>query len=458
MTKHNQFAMKKRTAILALALTVTAVAGAQENYGSSPEQQRACMEALSVYRSFRDQENFKEAYNAWKTTCKECPENVNERLYSDGVRFIKEEYKVAQKNQNKARLTSLTDSLFWAYDMRIKHFPSTDKNPQNGCEIKAYKASDMLVFKPNDLDEALKIFKEVIECMGDKTSPIALSGYYVTLHKLIDKSVDARKKELRDQIISDYLVINDYIDNGIMRTEGKTKEGYEKAKNNIDEIFVLFARCEDMLPVLKEKVGSDPNNMELKKKALGLMNKKECVDDPVYLKWAQEIHDLDPSHPSAYSIAMGMAKNSDWTQALKYLEQAVDLCKDCPDRANYLLKAGQVASAAKNNAKARSYANQLIQMGKNVGEAYILLGDLAAGSSGNCNDVFGGKSVFWVAVDYYEMARAKDASVSEKAGKKISQYKAYWPTKQDTFGNNLKEGEKYMVECLGVETTVRTIK
>lgn len=451
--------MKKRISILGLASVLAFTSNAQEEqYGSTPEQQRVCMEALSVYRSFRDQENFKDAYGSWRTACKTCPENVSERLYSDGVKFIKEEFKAAQKNQNKARMSSLTDSLFWAYDMRIKNFPATDKNPQNGCEIKAYKASDMLVFKPSELETTLNLFAEVIDCMKEKTSPIALSGYYVTLHKLIDKADETRKKEIRNKIIADYLTINEYIDSGIMRSEGKTKEGYEKAKGNIDEIFVLFARCEDMLPVLKEKVNSDPNNVDLKKKALSLMNKKDCTEDPVYLKWAEEVFKTDPGHEAAYSIAMGYVKSSDFSTALKFLEQAIDLCKDCPDRYNYILKAGQVASAAKSSGKARSYANQLIQAGQMLGEAYIIMGDLAAGSSGNCNDAFGGKSVFWVAVDYYETARAKDSSVSEKASNKIAQYRAYWPLKSDIFGNNFQEGERYSVECLGVETTVRAGK
>jgi hypothetical protein len=446
--------MKKALFSTAIMAAVTFGATGQENYGNTPEQQRECMEALSVYRSFRDQENLKDAYTTWQTACKVCPVNVSERLYSDGVRFVKEEFKMAQQAKAQDRMKNLIDSLFWSYDMRMTHFAATDRKPLNRCEVLAFKASDWVTYRPAQMEEALKMFKESIDCLKENSSATALSGYYITLHKLIDKAVDARKRELRETIISDYLMIIDYCDFGINNSDGKSKEGFEKAKFNVDEIFVLFAQCDDMMPILKEKRAADPGNIDLLKKSLKLMNKKDCSDDPVYLKWAEELLQIEPGHEAAYSIGMGYLKKNDLGNAQKYLDQAVELGKDSPDLPNYLLKAGQVASANKNLNKARQYANRLIQMGKNIGEAYILLGDCAAGQTG-CDDGFGGRSIYWVACDYYETARSKDSSVSDKAAKKISQTKTYWPKKADVFTQSLGVGEKFHVDCLGADTIIR---
>ena len=59
-----------------------------EKYGDTPEQQLLCKEGLSVYRSYKKQKNYAEAYTQWRKACEVCPETASEGIYADGTSFI----------------------------------------------------------------------------------------------------------------------------------------------------------------------------------------------------------------------------------------------------------------------------------------------------------------------------------------------------------------------------------
>ncbi len=344
------------------------------------------------------------------------------------------------------------------YDMRIENFASTAKNPNNGCSVKGLKASDMYSYqKKTKLKELNTLFKESIDCVKEGSLAGVLSGYYISLYDLYKDGEGADKKAYQQDLITEYLSLQEYCDYGYANaSKDSQREGYEKAKNNIDEIFVLISNCEDMVPVLEEKLAAEPENLDLKKKALRLMNAKDCSDSPTFLKLAMEVHDAEPSSPSAYALGQDFVKKNELSKSLSYFEQAADLCEDCPDKETYLLKAGQVASAMKQTSKARNFANKILAINPNNGEAYLLIGDAIAGMSASCDDgKVGARSVFWLAADYYSKAKRVDSSVSDKANKKIASVSGQFPSREDLFKLGLKDGQSFTVPCLSEDTIIR---
>lgn len=431
-------------------------------YGSTPEQRQNCLEQLTIYRSFRDQNNVHSAYVNWKKACDVCPPDASERLYSDGAKFIKSELKEAQKIKDNARMKVLVDSLMIVYDLRIQHFASTDKNPNNGCMVEGLKAADIYALqKKTRLKDAYELYKKSVECLKEKSLAGIISGYYIAMFDLYKETEDATEKKAYIQsLITEYLSLQDYCDSAIKAAkDDKKKEDYIKAKNNIDEIFVLVSQCSDMVPVLEEKIQQNPDDFELRKKALRLMNAKDCTENAIYLSTAEFVHVKEPSAPSAYAIGQGYAKKNELSKSLKYFEEAVELCPDCPERETYLLKAGQVASALKMTSKARSYANKVLEINPGSGDAYLLIGDVIAASSASCDDgKLGARSVYWLATDYYLKAKRVDPSVSEKADKKIASAASQYPSREDLFAFGKKEGDSFTVPCFGEETTIRERK
>lgn len=424
-------------------------------YGATEEQQIACMEALSVYKSFKDQDNNKDAYRIWQKACEVCPPDAQESMYIDGVRFIKTEIK--ESKGDKERIKLLVDSLMNTYDKRMEHFASTDRNPNNRCTILGYKANDYSSIYKSRTRESYEMFKESYECLKAESNASVLSGYYLALFDLFKEAEGDEKNALLSDLLTEYLNLQDYVDVNVKNSsDDRVKEGYEKARNNIDEIFVQIAQCEQMLPVLEQKVAANPDDFELKKKVLRLMNRKDCSDGDFFITVAKEVDSKEPEHSSSYAIGKVLLKAEEYSESLRYMERAVELCGDCADLETYLLRAGQVASVVKQNSKARSYARKVLDINPKNGQALILEGDAIFGMSGQCDDgALGARSVYWLAADYYARARSMDPSVSELASRKIASAASQYPSKEEIFQFTKKEGESFTVPCLGETTTIR---
>ena len=458
---------KQITWILALLLAAPFISLGQDKYGETAEQQLLCKESLSVYSSYKKQGNLDEAYIQWLKACNVCPPTAREGLYSDGVRFLKNELKKASTAGNEERATTLHDSIFLLYDQRMELFPSTTRKPNNRCVILGYKAADYYRLNKDDPAAANAMFKESVDCLQEASSAAILSQYYVTSFYTMKGLEDDAAKEKLGEMLTEYLVLTDYIEIGlaaaITEENIKGQDGYEKAKGNIDEVFIAIAQCEDMVPVLAAKIDGDSTNIDLKKKVLRLLNKKECSDNDLFLPVAIAVHEIEPSHPSAYAIGYSQAKNDNFNEAFSYMEQAVELCGDCAEKEAYLLKAGQIASYLKKTTAARNFAQQVLDMNSRSAEAYMLIGDAIAGAASFCDDkALGMRLAYLRAADYYGQAKAMaEGDVAVSASKKLNSSKKQFPSVEEVFTVGKSAGASIQIPaipgcpCSGETTTIR---
>ena len=438
-----------------------------ERYGDTPEQQLKCKEALSVYKSYKKQKNYDEAYIQWRKACEVCPETASEGLYADGTTFISKQLKnIEDEDPRKA---VLVDSLLYLHDKRMELYPSTKRSPNNRCEILGRKASDFYKYNKDEHQVAYEMFKESVECLKEESSATTLYQYYTASFYTMKRSLKGdtvAQANMRAQMLTDYLALTDYVQAGVARAQEAGKERdvsrYEKAKGNIETVFVAIADCDDMVPVLEAAVAAEPENMELKQKVLRLLNKKECTDNDLFLPVATSVYSVEPSAPAAYAIGIGFAKSSELDSSFTYMEDAVNRCGDCSDKLTYLLKTGQIASAMGRTSTARNYARQVLEIDSENADAYMLIGDAIAGSSSACDDgALGGRSVFWVASDYYARAKRMNAELAELADKKMANMAKQFPTVDDIFTYGKQAGGTFTVPskggcpCSGETTTIR---
>jgi len=438
-----------------------------ERYGDTPEQQLKCKEALSVYKSYKKQKNYDEAYIQWRKACDVCPETASEGLYADGTTFIGRELRSLEEGSDREK--TLVDSLLYLHDKRMELYPSTKRSPNNRCEILGRKASDFYKYNGDEHQAAYEMFKESLECLGAESSATTLYQYYTASFYTLTRSLKGdslAQREMRAQMLTDYLSLIEYVDAGIARSEaaGDTRdtERYDKAKGNIETVFVAIADCADMVPVLDAAVAADTENMDLKQKVLRLLNKKECTDNDLFLPVATSVYSVEPSAPAAYAIGIGFAKSSELDSSFKYMEDAVNRCGECSDKVTYLLKTGQIASAMGRTGTAKSYARQVLEVDSENADAYMLIGDAIAGSSSSCDDgALGARSVFWVASDYYARAKRMNTELAELADKKMSNMAKQFPTVDDIFTFGKQAGGSFTVPnkpgcpCAGESTTIR---
>ncbi|MFN2422444.1 MAG: tol-pal system YbgF family protein [Cryomorphaceae bacterium] len=418
----------------------------QSKYGDTPEEIDNCKRNLSLYREYRDQQQYVEALPYWRGAFRTCPGSAK-TIFIDGAKFYGEILDTIFENEEMAvKRDAYLDTLMLIYDKRIEHFGEEGR-------VLAYKANDLFKYDESRAIEANKIMKRSLDIEGMDSDAIVASKYYQTLYTMY-RNGDASKSDL----LVEYMPVLDILDYNIAKLEDdNARNRYEKAKNNLDAFFIKIAECEDIYRILGERIAEAPNDIELNKKSLAVMNKRDCTEDELYLEIAERVYADEPTAAAAYSIGIQKLKAKDYNDALKYFNEAADLCGDCIELETYLLRAGQTATILGQTSKAISYANKILNVKPRSGEAYMLKGDaIASGAKACADEPLKTAGAYLLAVDYYNKAKGVDASVSEKANQKIAGYKKYFPLKNDVFFNNFEVGQNYKVDCFGETTTIRT--
>jgi tetratricopeptide (TPR) repeat protein len=441
--------MKTQLMALAIALITAgsmAAQGDESKYGSTPEEREECKKCLSLYRENRDQGLVDEALVFWRGAFRICPQSAV-TVHIDGAKFFGKKLDEIYQDPTKTALrNAYLDTLMLIYDKRIQHFGEEGK-------VLAFKANDLFKYDESRIAEANAMMKRSLELEGNNSDALVASKYYQTLYNMY-KGGMATKSDL----LVEYMPVLEILDYNIALLEDeKARERYEKAKNNLDAFFVKIAECDDIYKILGERIAEAPNDIELNKKVLAVMNKRDCTDGKLYLQVAERVYRDKPTASAAYSLGVQKLKSKEYGPAMKYFEEAADLCGDCISIDQYYLRAGQVATLMGNNQKAIALANKILQVKPRSGEAYILKGDaIATGSKSCAGEKLGEAGAFLLAVDYYNKAKAADPGVAEKANQKIAGYQRYFPTKTDVFFHDIAVGSTYMVNCFGEATTVRT--
>ncbi len=415
-------------------------------YGSTPEAVEECKKNLSLYREYRDQDLVDQALPFWRAAFEGCPKSAK-TLYIDGAKFYGDILDGIYKDTTKKDIRdAYLDTLMLVYDKRIENFNEEGK-------VLTYKANDLYKYDETRAGEANAMFKRSMDLMGMETDAIAASKYYQTLYGLYREG-----KVEKSDLLVEYMPVLDILEFNIAKLEDEKKRArYEKAKGNLDAFFIKIAECEDIFRILGERIAQSPNDIELNKKALAVMNKRDCTDDPLYLEVAERVYADKPTAPAAYSIGIQKLKSKEYGDALNYFEEAAELCGDCIDLNQYYLRAGQSAVILGNSSKARTLAKRILANDPKNGDALMLIGDAIAAAAKSCDDgKLGTAGAYWLAVDYYQKAKSVDGDVASKANQKIAGYKKYFPVKTDLFFHGLDNGATYTVECFGETTKVRS--
>lgn len=422
---------------------------AQGKFGATPEDSAKCVEKLSLYIEFFKQKNYADAVGPWREAIQICPKS-RKSLYINGVKmmkhFIKEETDDAKKQE-------LIKELFQVYHTRIEHFG------EEGF-VKGRLGSDMLKYDKVNLQAAHDMLKESFELQGNKSEPGAVVYYFRSMYSLVRK-----KKEPVEKLIALYgpvmevvtFNLNEYKDH-----EKKTK-AWNQVKDNVNDMFSKVATCEDLLPIFKENYESVKDNADELKQMLNLMDKRDCTEDPFYLKVAIRLNELEPSAVSSYSIGSAQSKLDNCKEAVNLFKLAFELAEDDEMKAKAAMASAKCYFNLGQYSAVRTWCQKALGVNPKLGEAHILIGDSYSASAkidackgdNDCTK----KAVYWVAVDRYQKAKSVDPSVAEQANKRIANASGQFPKQEDCFFVSIAEGSSYTVGCwINETTTVRFLK
>jgi tetratricopeptide (TPR) repeat protein len=419
-----------------------------------------CVMEISLYREFYKQwkaSNYNsnavnDAIKSWRWVFFNCPLGT-ENTYIDGAKIF--EYRI-QNEKDTAKRNRDIDTLMMIYDQRIKYFPMhyREKTPQEG-DILGRKGIDLYQYKPSAYEKAYDILKRSVELNGNLSDAAVVVYYFLLTTQMANEN-----KIPKDTVLDTYDRLMDIVDYNLKtQTDPGIINEFKTAKNSLDQMFEPFASCDDIIAIFTKTFNQKGNDPEILKKIIALLYRKNCTDSQLYFDATVKLYDLEPTPESAFIIGRMYLKKQDYQSAIKYLLDATQTSDTALRADSYLLLADSYRLTS-DYPKARSFAYKSLELRPKDGNAYILIGDLYALSSKDCGtDDYTQKTVYWAAVDKYIKAKSVDPSVAATADDRIETYSKAFPSLQDNFFHDLKNGDTYEIDCwINETTTVRSAK
>ena len=436
--------------VLTTAAHLSAASGAalnipnpsQDNDGScskyGPDSTRT-LDEYSLYVEPFKQENYNEAISHWRYVYTNAP-GFHEAVPIAGIRMY--QYFIEQASDPVVK-NKLVDTLMMIYDKRIACFGKEGYNLGR-------KGYDLMKYRPDSLEEIRMTFDKAIRSGKEETEyfilwPFAkLSGYAYQSKKLTEEDMFKLFENLMEII---------------EKNKGKTYEKqFEEARDQIVQHFteIGILSCPNLIELHKAKLKANPDDPAAWKAAYTSL--RSCDDcNKEFNATYKKLFEVDPSADLAIKIAQCESEMGNASEAIKYLDRAIEQTTDREQKARLAYNAAVISYGKLNNfSKAREYARKASEFRPNWGEPYLLIGRLYASSGSLCGPGTGFESqvVVWPALDMFERAKAVDPSVSSEANKLINQYTQYMPTKEQLFERGITEGSTYKVECWIQENTI----
>lgn len=432
--------------MIVMALSSTSVF-AQGKYGADSAN---CIKYLSFYKDYFKQKSYNEALPNWREAFKRCPPTANQTMLVDGTTLMRK--LISQNSKNPVYREKLVDSLMMIHDIRIANYPKYAVTARNN------KGLDLANYVQNDPERLYKEYGEIIAGNKTKTKPTILLFYF-------DSAVELYKNGSLDEeeIIGVYEGCMELLSK-MDPKDAADKEMVDDMKVKIEELFASnnIADCDKLIELYTPKFEVDPQNIELAEKIVRFMSAADgCTDNALFISAATSIHKSNPTHASAYTLYKLNASTGKSAEAVKYLQEAIDReDSDAAQDAEYYYELAVYNFKCGNNLAAEQAAKKVIPLATTSeikGKTYMLIGTIWGGVRCDGNDI-AKRAPYWVAVDYFERAKAADPELAAEANKRINEYKKYYPLTADAFMFGVNDGETYQVSCGGFKanTTVRT--
>ncbi|TFH27885.1 MAG: hypothetical protein E4H10_02375 [Bacteroidia bacterium] len=398
--------------------------------------------SLSFYREFYKIELYEHAIGPWWDLFYNYPA-ASEKLYLDGVTMYHSFIEAAPDGPDRE---SLIDTLMLIYDQRMEYFGGEGN-------VLGRQGIDLLKYGREDIEQVQKAYTLLRRSIELE----AMESKEAVIFNFISASISLNRKEIIDenQVIEDYLMVRGILDH----MEGMSSR-WKKARTTIDEIMLkedIFS-CKTLDYYYEPQFKQNANDKTFLEQVISFYESSGCKDSEIYAAALENLYRFTPGPESAHNLAFLFISRGDFPKAASYLEMAVlgaNIEKET--LAAWFYELAVVSSANKDYCEAIFYAREAILNNSDFGKAYMTLGDAIIASRSNLGDDFEKRAAFWAASDKYAKAASLDPSLEVEARQKLIDYKGQYPSKEEIFFRDLKEGDSYRVKgCINENTTVRS--
>ena len=451
-------------------------------YGANEADSLKCIEEITLFRQFYDQQSFTDAYKAWQNIISLCPCSWSGIFSYSQTMFDR----LIRSTTDSLQKERYIDTLLWSYDVRHIYFP-TNFTEGSGLGFKAFNMMQYRNSNSKNIEMAYDLFTTSVELEKEKTQPHIWNIFFKTAEYMtgvqkdttiiietyerateyIEAAINEAYKQYERQLPNfdnldsamqlqqitpmDYNKRLKILQDDTAR-QMKLADNYRKTLSNIEGTFAPYAPCSVLVKVYEKKLEANRDNATaLRKMVLTMSKDNECTQSATFQKALELLHEKEPGAQSAYLMGnFVLPKDAD--KAIEYFKEAIELFETNEQKVPSYYMLGMAYRSKNNYSEARNAANSALKIKPNFGKAYILIGDLYNASAGTCS---GGDNLpyatSWVAADKYNRAAAVDPSVAGEAA--TLRAKLRYPSVTDKHTRGLSDGESYRVGCWIQETT-----
>jgi tetratricopeptide (TPR) repeat protein len=221
---------------------------------------------------------------------------------------------------------------------------------------------------------------------------------------------------------------------------------YVAAANKINSVFRSSGAmtCSSIEEIYSRKVDQNIKDTVLINKVFNLLTEKNCTNSDFFYRIAVKLYANNRSAENAVRLAeLNIArKNTD--KAVGYFTEAFKADTSKIVQSDVLTRVAETELASGKRQEARDRGEHAWQLNNKNGKALLVIAEAYAGSK--IGEAFDNHSVYWVAVDYLNYAKAVDPSLKEKADAKIKAWSKLFPTREECYYRGITdEGITYSV-------------
>ena len=469
--------MKMRNLVTALFVVATIAMQAQSKWGASAADSVKCWENYNNFGSLMQTKSYVAAYEHWNYVYTNCP-GVKKNTFIYAPRILKAMIKAATTDEDKAKYV---DQLIGSYPKRLEYFPGKE------AYVTAEMALQIWKYKKDHV-KAYAAFEAAYTLNRSELTPAQVNGYFLSAVKMKnDKLIEL------DQLIKVYLRMNETIaDNRILLSNTiadleKKKEStggtldskdtkklknantslkaYTTVESNIEKAIGPVLSCNNLaLFVNEETFAANKDNKKWLGRAAKMLQKErtneegvseDCTDNPMFIKIAKQMVDLEPSSGGYRALAKTFFKEKNYSEAAVFYNKALELEADPEYKSKDYLSAADCYRRLGSLSKAKQYSKSALSLKGGWGDPYLMLAQIyaTAAADGSCGkDIVEKKGVYWAAINMCYKAKSVDASKTSMSNKLISVYKKGVPQKSTAFQLGYKAGDKINIGCWINET------
>ncbi len=417
-------------------------------WGATVEEREQNMFAATFMREALDAKNYDDAAKYFQQIVASAPA-ASEAVYARASLLYKAKIARAKSLSDKK---TMVDSLMIVYDLRLEHF--ADHATRGTAYILDSKARDYYAYNKNDREGLREAFVATIAASGDAIDRELVLLYFQNICE--DYTMDL---VMADYVLAEYDRLAILFEN----LEGEQADMPDKYEALFANSGV--ASCENLESIYTKKLEAAPDDEKVLAQAIKLMDRAGC-QTPFYAATAEKYYAVSPSSRAAMALASIFQNSGDYDKASKYLRDALAAETDMEEQEVLYARISLVELAAGHMDAALKAARASIATADGTesdnGVAFFVMAQCYGASAEKCSG-FEGQVAYLAAYDVMQKALANftadEASYKGPASSLATNYKAYFPTSEECFFNEIEKGAPYKVPCgaaAGTMTIIRT--